>query len=73
MKKKMLSMLLCAAMFTSILSGCAISTTKESDDSGTESTEGTEGSDKTEGTEGPDKTEGAEGSDNTGGTDSAGE
>lgn len=45
MKKKMLSMLLCAAMFTSILSGCAISTTKESDDSGTESTEGTEGSD----------------------------
>ena len=45
MKKKMLSMLLCAAMFTSILSGCAISTTKESDDSSTESTEGTEGSD----------------------------
>ena len=45
MKKKMLSMLLCAAMFASILSGCAISTTKESDDSNAESTEGTESTD----------------------------
>ena len=43
MKKKMLSILLSVAMFASILSGCAISTSKEPDDSSTESTEGEDG------------------------------
>lgn len=42
MKKKVLSVLLCVAMFATVLPGCAISTTKESDDGSAESTEDTD-------------------------------
>lgn len=51
MKKKLLSVLLSVAVFASILPGCAISTTKESDDGGAESTEGTESTEDADGAE----------------------
>lgn len=51
MKKKMLSVLLSVVVFASILPGCAISTTKESDGGSAESTEGTDSTEDTDGAE----------------------
>ncbi len=48
MKKKVLSALLCVAMFATALPGCAISTTKESDDGSVESTEDTDSAEDTD-------------------------